>query len=675
MNEKRDWLLIFTFSPVQGFISASRKTRDLFASSYLLSFLTKKTLECFKNNKHVEILYPVVKDSNVEEWQLLIANFPNRFVVKIKDKSENEIKEIIHAVKSRFKHEINKITKGACEEFIGIILKIIEKEELKKDQCHKVSSLQLSDLKTIVDQLMLHIQDYFKAFAIAYPLSGNYKKDYENAERLLGAVKTFRPYKGVLDESKIPIKKNRYPDGCTTCGERLHIALDKQTQWSKIEGVSDGEAFCGICYAKRNLGKVYLYEALGIKDDQALKDAIEHFPSTHEIALAKEKHELLEKLLKEKNLAQKLDQIAGEVLKNLKEFGAKTYGINLHYAKVAEEKYPKNLWQLSAEFYSTNHIDHLLRNERKIKEDSKKRDTLLNWLKELLSLTDGLKHYLEQMNKPPYFALMFSDGDNIGRILGGDKDIVAEEFSEEFHREFSSLLSDYANKAAEEIEKPKGRPFAFARVIYAGGDDVFAFLHLSELLRVLELVNRSYKETLKELLKKPSTSAGVAIGHAKVNLRLLLQKTREAEKEAKDRWGRDAFVIKVISRSGEETSFGAKYDYGFVKPLELLKYASELYANDQISSKLSYTLREIANRYLPSGAKAQTVALILLRRELNRKVSAQEPQKEKLIRMTENFLKSQLLAHPKESLPELFKNLGALFYVARFLGGKEWSDF
>jgi CRISPR-associated protein Cmr2 len=64
-------LHIFTFSPVQGFISNSRRLSDLYHSSLLLSTLTEDLIK----HLNAEIIYPVL----VEDGQGL-ANYPNRIV-------------------------------------------------------------------------------------------------------------------------------------------------------------------------------------------------------------------------------------------------------------------------------------------------------------------------------------------------------------------------------------------------------------------------------------------------------------------------------------------------------------------------------------------------------------------------------------------------------------------
>ena len=269
-----------------------------------------------------------------------------------------------------------------------------------------------------------------------------------------------------------------------------------------------------------------------------------------------------------------------------------------------------------------------------------------------------------------------------------------------FHKNFSRKLSEYALNTAKEIEKPKNSPekVGFAKVIYAGGDDIFAFLHGSEIIRTLKICSINYKEKLKELdlLKegKATTSAGVVLGHAKVSLRYLYKKTKEAESKAKKVFGRNAFVIKVISRSGEESEFGAKYIYSSTQTpnkegpkefntLNLLEKVIKYYAEGKISSKLPYSLREIAKKFLAmveNEKDKEKIAKALLKRELSRKINLDKENKEKLIEDIKTLFELQLAEYikipqnkgenVKLTVEDILRNIAGMFYVARKL-----SDF
>jgi hypothetical protein len=133
MNKNRDWLLIFTFSPVQGFIVSAKKTKDLFAGSYLLSFLTYKVLSNLKKNllMDLEIIYPVLDYPSKDLHHLMVGNYPNRFVVLVKDKTKEEVKKVINTVKGNFLKEIDTISVTTEKDFITNSLNELEKYTCK----------------------------------------------------------------------------------------------------------------------------------------------------------------------------------------------------------------------------------------------------------------------------------------------------------------------------------------------------------------------------------------------------------------------------------------------------------------------------------------------------------------------------------------------------------------
>ncbi|NPA14860.1 MAG: type III-B CRISPR-associated protein Cas10/Cmr2 [Aquificae bacterium] len=781
MTTKTDWLLIFTFSPVQGFISGAKKTRDLYAGSYFLSFLTRRVLEELKNQfgEKVEVIYPQADKVGKDDpyWGTIVGNYPNRFVVKVKNSTTEEVKEIVKTLKETFKTQFTELANN--------LKNILVWENLKNLHRCPENTHNVENLSAGMDQIDQQIGGYFQSFVAAVPLKGEYGEVYDIAERTLGGRKSWRRYEGEIDRNVYKTKDNAcyFPDGCTSCGEHLHLAIDwktfkkhlkqlkKQQKTSKdadkeITSVGEGEKLCALCLVKRELYKVRLGDYInGLSFDEELKNelkqAIERFPSTHDIALAKEKFELFERLKEIYTDEEKLKIYSQEgepieffiwslakVINIFKDEGALSYGINRIYRKkieellkplieFAEKKPPEGIdvekykedakvaWQISAEYLSTDFVERLIKTLEEIKkeEETKKENSDKNLLKELEEKINALKEWLitlknlyrglkeatgedfeSKLNKTPYFAMVYSDGDNIGKILGGDFEFLEEgkTFSEEFHKEFSKKLSEYAYETAKEVEEPTDtKGVGFARVIYAGGDDLFAFLHPSEVIRTLKLTSENYKKHLQGIIKKEkaTTSAGLVIGHAKVSLKYLHKKTKEAEGEAKKNFGRNAFVIKVISRSGEESSFGAKYSYGEFKTLDLLSKAVELYKNNKISSKLPYALREIADRFIPDEVENQKpkekecepqnpckekeeiadplpfkIALTLLRRELNRKIDASQEDKEKIEnfkREVEKFFQLQRNTHPNLTAKELLKNLAAMFYVARTLAERE----
>lgn len=77
MNEKTIYTAI-TFAPVQGFIEKSRKLRDLYGSSYLLSFLAEVICRAVDAEPNCELILPaLVNNTKGTPNQILIeGEFP-----------------------------------------------------------------------------------------------------------------------------------------------------------------------------------------------------------------------------------------------------------------------------------------------------------------------------------------------------------------------------------------------------------------------------------------------------------------------------------------------------------------------------------------------------------------------------------------------------------------------
>ncbi len=247
-------LLIFTFSPVQGFIQSSRKLRDLFSSSYLLSYMTQKLVEHAKECG-ASIIYPVVPE---ESSNKLTANYPNRFVAKVEGDMCGKLEE-------KFKEIWKEIYTFVANE-LGIEGKLRE-------------------------QFYIHAKHYFKYFCHIQPIGDDYGETYDLAERHLGAKKSFRPYYGLQDGYTYNSKEGKeiYPNGCYLCGEYPALAVDWKEfidSLKKAYRIAVGDKpICGVCLTKR-LFPFYIKHKLRTK--------IPAFPSTKDFAWAELKEKVQE---------------------------------------------------------------------------------------------------------------------------------------------------------------------------------------------------------------------------------------------------------------------------------------------------------------------------------------------------------------------------------------------
>ncbi len=240
----------------------------------------------------------------------------------------------------------------------------------------------------------------------------------------------------------------------------------------------------------------------------------------------------------------------------------------------------------------------------------------------------------EQRNLPQYYAILCMDGDGMGEWLSGIKTpmlekVLAKETWANFragwpggpagklppaesiqraltpywHVALSEALSNFSLYCTRPIVKEFG-----GQVIYAGGEDVMAMVPATEALdcaQALQLALRGInpdrrsanasqraRSVLTQLFRfededgwltcksgtasldsppnwrltmlgpTATASVGIAIGHARAPMQDTIQAARDAEHAAKKVPGKAAFCLSILKRSGESVRFRAKWDGG-----------------------------------------------------------------------------------------------------------------
>ncbi len=159
-----------------------------------------------------------------------------------------------------------------------------------------------------------------------------------------------------------------------------------------------------------------------------------------------------------------------------------------------------------------------------------------------------------------YACILVGDGDHMGKTLEKIQ-------SAEGHRTFSQHLGNFARDVGGIIGKHGGS------LIYAGGDDVMAYIPLHHAIECAGEVRAAFSNTMDAIFadksidlpldlldERPTFSAGLAIVHQKSPLDQALNKARQAESMAKEQGGRDALAIIQSKRSGSDIIICDKWD-------------------------------------------------------------------------------------------------------------------
>lgn len=741
--------LLFTIGPVQEFIATARKPSDLWAGSYILSYLTYKAIEVIMEEFGPDhIIFPSllkqplvdrwiykklithkddfkkIENNYVKEWfkkwenheserknkeednldfELTIANFPNRFLAilpyekakEIAEKSKIVIFEKLKNWTEKVEEEIRKLTvknseiigreisekcenikqhtpknweekikKGFGNDILEICKTCIEQEpknwteKVKREIGDRIKNLNIKD--SIID----HLQSYFKIYYVILPwwfdeksinISVNeiierYKEELEDGNeeaKKFGAIqlysldKILEEYQNLVGENKVyetvkiireypfykpatvgsaysllvelverflasrklireteQIQEQTY-EKCHLCGNFDVLWLwSGQPNWAnkKINAeiwkrfpekiVRKNERLCGVCLTKRLFSQI-------IKDVLNLSEEVK-FPSTSEMATVKYK------LRVDNNLAEGFKKGFNDFRKKYKD--EITPSISVPKLK----NHP--LYEIDGEWL----FEESYKKEYKVKIGERDYEEVIKELKEI---------HIKYGKPTPYYAIVLMDGDNMGKWLKGDLMPKIEELihkkvvkallkysegedkqrlqrllcsrhpmSASFHFAFSRRISEFSlNDVRKTVEDNH-----YGKLIYAGGDDVLAFLPVDEVLTCAYELQKKFREILGE---KASMSAGIAIVHHKYPLPLALKNVRDAEKNGKQKYGKNAFCIMYVKHSGELKEFGGKWD--------LKEFFDELickFKNKEISSRFAYEFYEIIKSLnLPSS--------------------------------------------------------------------------
>jgi CRISPR-associated protein Cmr2 len=204
---------------------------------------------------------------------------------------------------------------------------------------------------------------------------------------------------------------------------------------------------------------------------------------------------------------------------------------------------------------------------------------------------------LAAMPQPfPYVAALVADGDHMGRTLSQIED-------PEQHRQFSARLAEFAGQARAIVEGPDVRGI----LIYAGGDDVLAFVTLPDALACAARLRAAFETCVSSALATipgtdvPTLSVGLGIGHLMDEMGHLLAVGREAERLAKTGGPRaehrNALAIVVDKRSGPRAAWRSRWRGATLgDPIARLHADIALFASGRLGAGKLFEVRAMLRR-------------------------------------------------------------------------------
>jgi len=612
--------LLFQLGPVQAFIAQAKTTRDLWAGSYILSYLNAKAMcRIAEEYGPDHIIFPQIKgnpiidrmlwseygneleftDEAYRQWcakQLLTPSLPNRFLAIIPHKDAAKVQaDLESAVRATWKD-----IEGSVRDFM--------KNAFAQDD----SFQKFPDWDCLWNE---QVKGFPRIDCLITPFENN--KDlvnefvnsgtppYENPEAhpTLKALKWAKDdiFNADLDHPIFDKRnyKNRYDKNSRSStllnenGDELatnekpvvdNIGATWALQYMRMEWLFGGVRAC------RNFEQRFLLQKRGYQDAMR-KVEKDHLDGVNEVLGGKKEKDFWKTVQADENLSRYFR-------------GTQRYGA----VSVIKRLFAKAYLSREDVYDFDVHGSHRIKSVYEVATGKK--------VETYEELTDA---------DCKYYAVLCLDGDDIGKWISGVnampvKDQICGEGIKQFfndnasdkemlrsvtpsyHAMFSEALANFSNYCVEPIVSEFG-----GFVVYSGGDDVMAILPALEALECAEALQLAFRglkpadcnskvftvmnkvfdygwsETnknrhadgflkfrnpgsarTKALMLMPgpraTVSVGVAIGHLKSPMQDIINAARDAEHIAKEA-GKDGFYLSLKKRSGESNGFFAHWNH------------------------------------------------------------------------------------------------------------------
>jgi len=643
----------FTIGPVQGFVAQARRTRDIWAGSFLLSYLSGKAMAAIVETECAEIVFPSIGNDSLfkairnppsvgndkNHPAARVGSLPNRFKAaasepqKAAEAAQKAAQKAAEAAQKAIEEAWGKIEKAVWKRFQEWCLELIS-EETKDIWQRQVEASNLWEIAWVIG------------------------KDGS----LLDRRKNMRSH----------FSQDEPGEKCTLCGERQALSKTSSSSrselkdwWGKVaEKFNEApknkgfhfwdegrERLCAVCTIKR-IFPLVAKEAIGW-------ETYSNYPSTAYMSALDWLKVVLEKAEAETD--------DGGVCKSLTEFIEYSKHLKVpldeqgtvnqipwlrEFVKRDKGKGWKEILQFRGDVFFPDSIKNKRDfpiNSKDDDDDEGKRKNLLDKLKKLTQ-TAGL-----QPN--PFYAILLMDGDNMGKLLSS---------YENEQPKISQALADFTAQVDKIVEEEHD-----GKLIYAGGDDVFAFLPLSTALACAKKLKERYETAFGIHASKvagATISAGIVYAHMNTALRAVIRDVHELlDKTAKDGMDRNAFAVRVWKRGGPILTFGKKWQNNgsdWVCNTTALRNAL---LRNEYSKGFIYRLIELIPILNELKDDEERVALLTAEYLKSREKLGLSEERGKKIREAKERVRNLLLLAKNEK--EEIAADGPLFI--RFLAGKE----
>jgi CRISPR-associated protein Cmr2 len=688
-------LLQFNLADVQPFVTRARRTQDLWAGSYLVSFFCWQVMKSLANKYGPDcILQPVLREQplvdlwlqdekGLSEFQvspgdksLLIANIPNIFTAILPyEEAEEAIcngiaaargkwQEISTAVRDQVQAAANSKSTAGWDSVCEDIWKRQEEDFLSSNIFWAALEIPNSPeaLKQYEKYLPPSQSEDRTAYGICSQLCAILLSDRKRARdfqqvnepgvkcSLSGALQALAPgNKQSLSHTRIWWKA---------------LSEVRTAEYKMAGRIRLGDQLCATFLTKRLMMQAYFDKKTGIKSRKAEPVFDRHqFPSTAGIANTPFLVQIAQWASSGENSVMPLNNYVAAVTELLGDdfFPASFLPAWEREISKLNSDSLMSFFRIDGdllydEFYDLQRFLREFGRDPDIEALKKTNDARKNLI-QAVQQAQGAKF----MPLSRYYAIIAMDGDNMGNWVSGKRPGTENSENPEeweqgpltpgMHQAFTSALSGFALRDARRIVEEENS----GKLVYAGGDDVLAILPVADLLPVMHQLYRAFrgsegdasgfarnKEGVWELRMGDATlSAGAVIVHESLPLSFAMEQARAAEKRAKETLKRDAFAITLLKRSGAPIEAGMKWQSGEMEVIKELQNILSLLQGGLLSSKVAYDLGEDPIGTW-SGRGASEARQAEFRRRVERHIKPGEKRNQKVQQFLERF--TQLVA-------------------------------
>ncbi|MFN8525418.1 MAG: type III-B CRISPR-associated protein Cas10/Cmr2 [Chloroflexota bacterium] len=508
-------LLAISIGPVQDFIAAARKTRDLWFGSHMLSEVARAAAQSLAKGG-AELIFPapdqVTAKGAIANKLLAICDDPADSAQRAREAAQSHLRS------------------------------------------YRDKMLEARRVRDAIDVDLMNRQiESFLEWAHAWvPYDeARYRECRTNVERLLAGRKALRNFEQPNGPAGRP-KSSLDPSRDSVIRD-LGSSDEAIRSWLRLKGA---EQLDGISLIKRNAESARFVSLARVAVDPLVR-ALDHDHAP-----------VLERL---RQIASELSADGSDLVER---FPATQGGGLAHYTAFPFD---------SQLFYEETALDPSL--------SAGERSAAAEFQKQLKQT--------KLATAPAYLAVLAADGDGVGRLIGSIESAAR-------HRDLSAALAAFAAAAERIVREYHGA------AVYAGGDDVLAFLPLDTALRCADTLRKEFNSSLAAFSSADlpvSLSVGVAIGHYAENLTEFVQWARNAERAAKEHrrsvGGRgvtkDALAVALHTRTGGATATTVVHGWEEDPVTALWETWVRWHVEDRIPDGAAYELRLLA-RELNAGA-------------------------------------------------------------------------